>query len=73
MALDHSGREEGGDVRSLLRRGSDECAGFEEVVVSQQGQEFDRVEEVSFPHRVRPRDTGEWAEVNRDILKVLES
>ena len=26
-----------------------------------------------FPTDVRPRDTGEWAEVNRDILKVLES
>ena len=46
MALDHSGREEGGDVRPLLKRGSDKFAGFEEVVVTQQGQKFDCVEEV---------------------------
>lgn len=73
MALDHSGGKKGGDVRSLLGRGSDERAGLEEVVITQQGQELDRVEEVRLPHRVRPRDAGEWSEVDRDILKVLES
>jgi len=50
----------------------DASYGFEELVVSEERDEADRVEEVRLPDAVRSRDAGERLELHDESVEILE-